>query len=302
MPHTVGCIGVGIMGQRMCRNLIKAGFSVWAYDLSPTAVQAAARLGAVTAPDLLSLAKEVEVALLSLPIPASVLAVVEGPQGLLAHMKAGTYLCDASTVDPGTSRKVYEAAGAKSIHALDCPVSGGPTGAEAGTLTIMVGGDKTALETVRPVLQAIGKNIVYCGGPGAGQAAKLVNQALVAVHTVGLFEALLVGRKAGLSLDTMVSILRSSSAASWLLENHHRIKALAGDFVPGFALDLMFKDLRLFVETAVDSEAPALIASAALQLYNAARVAGHGQQDQGVVVRELERLAGVELGKLTPAP
>ena len=113
---------------------------------------------------------------------------------------------------------------------------------------------------------------------------------------------LLVGRKAGLSLDTMVSILRSSSAASWLLENHHRIKALAGDFVPGFALDLMFKDLRLFVETAVDSKAPALIASAALQLYNAARVAGHGQQDQGVVVRELERLVGVELGKLTPAP
>lgn len=300
MQQTVGLVGVGIMGQRMGRNLIRAEFPLVAFDVNSAARDTAKQLGAQVAADLPTLARQADVVLLSLPDPGAVLQVVDGPGGLLAHARPDMYLCDASTLDPATSRKVHALAATRGVRALDCPVSGGPTGAEAGTLTIMVGGDGADLEAVRPVLLAIGKKIVHCGGPGAGQAGKLVNQALVAVHTVGLFEALLVGRKAGLDLDTMVSILRSSSGASWLLENHHRVKALAGDFEPGFALDLMFKDLRLFVETAVDSKAPALIASAALQLYNAARAAGQGQRDQGVVARELERLAGIQLGTLTP--
>jgi len=163
----------------------------------------------------------------------------------------------------------------------------------------MVGGDAAALEAVRPVLAAIGKKIVYCGGPGLGQAAKLVNQALVAVHTSAAFEALLVGRKLGLSLDTLVSILRSSSGASWILENHLRIKALAGNLEAGFALDLMFKDLHLFLQTAAEARTPAFLSGAALQLYTAARAAGCGAQDQTVVARAMERLAGVPLGVLT---
>jgi len=300
MQQTIGLVGVGIMGQRMGRNLVRAGFPVVAFDVTAAARETARQGGAQIAPDLPTLARQADVMLLSLPDPAAVLQVVDGPGGLLAHARPGAYLCDASTLDPATSRTVHTLAAARGVRALDCPVSGGPTGAEAGTLTIMVGGDAADLEAVRPVLLAIGKKIVYCGAPGAGQAGKLVNQALVAVHTVGLFEALLVGRKAGLDLDTMVSILRSSSGASWLLENHHRVKALAGNFEPGFALDLMFKDLRLFVETAVEGKAPAPIASAALQLYNAARAAGLGQQDQGVVAREQERMAGIRLGTLTP--
>jgi 3-hydroxyisobutyrate dehydrogenase len=300
MPRTIGFVGIGIMGQRMCRNLLKAGFRVVANDLNPAAVQIAVDMGATIAPDLPALARQADVVILSLPGPAQVLSAAEGPQGLLAHLRPGTHLCDASTVDPNTSRRVYEAAKAAGVHALDCPVSGGPPGAEAGTLTIMVGGDPQDLEAVRPVLQAIGKKIVHCGGPGAGQVAKLVNQALVAVHTVGVVEALLVGRKNGLDLDTMVAILRTSSGCSWILENHLRFKALAGDHEPGFALDLMFKDLKLFVQTATDAQAPALIAAAALQLYNAARAAGNGKLDQTVVARAMEQLAGAELGNLTP--
>ncbi|OGB95399.1 MAG: hypothetical protein A2Z31_03245 [candidate division NC10 bacterium RBG_16_65_8] len=300
MPQRIGFVGIGIMGQRMCRNLLKAGFPVLAYDRDPTALQRAAGLGASPAPDLPTLAREVDVVLLSLPGPAQVLAVTEDPQGLLAHMRSGSVLCDASTVDPGTSRRVHEAAKATGVHAMDCPVSGGPTGAEAGTLTIMVGGRAADLEAVRPVLQAIGKKIVHCGGPGAGQGAKLVNQALVAVHTVAAFEALLAGRKFGLDLDTMVSILRSSSGGDWMLENHLRIKALAGDFEPGFALDLMFKDLHLFLQSATEAQAPAPIAASTLQLYNAARAAGDGGRDQTVVAKAMERLANAELGVLTP--
>jgi len=300
MPHRVGLVGIGIMGQRMCRNLLKGGFPVLAFDLNPLATQAAAGLGATVAPDLPALARQADVVLLSLPGPAQVLAVADGRQGLLAHMRPGSHLCDASTVDPGTSRRVHEAAMAAGVRALDCPVSGGPTGAEAGTLTIMVGGEAADLEAVRPVLQAIGKKIVHCGPPGAGQGAKLVNQALVAIHTVAAFEALLVGRKLGLDLDTMVSILRSSSGGDWMLENHLRVKALAGDFEPGFALDLLFKDLNLFLQTATEAQAPALIAASTLQLYNAARAAGSGLQDQTVVAKELERLAGAKLGTLTP--
>jgi len=300
MPHRVGLVGIGIMGQRMCRNLLKGGFPVLAFDLNPLATQAAAGLGATVAPDLPALARQADVVLLSLPGPAQVLAVADGRQGLLAHMRPGSHLCDASTVDPGTSRRVHEAAMAAGVRALDCPVSGGPTGAEAGTLTIMVGGEAADLEAVRPVLQAIGKKIVHCGPPGAGQGAKLVNQALVAIHTVAAFEALLVGRKLGLDLDTMVSILRSSSGGDWMLENHLRVKALAGDFEPGFALDLLFKDLNLFLQTATEAQAPALIAASTLQLYNAARAAGSGLQDQTVVAKELERLAGAKLGTLIP--
>jgi 3-hydroxyisobutyrate dehydrogenase-like beta-hydroxyacid dehydrogenase len=177
-------------------------------------------------------------------------------------------------------------------------VSGGPPGAQAATLTIMVGGDAAALERARPVLGAIGKKIVHCGESGSGQAAKLVNQALVAAHTVAAMEALLVGRKAGLSLDTMYSILQTSSGRSWMLENHLNTHALAGNYEPGFALELMFKDLRLFVETATQLQSPALIGATALQVYNAARAAGHGKLDQTVVARELERMAGASLGVL----
>jgi len=293
-------VGIGIMGQRMCRNLLKAGFPVVAFDLNPGAMQVAAGLGASLAPDIPALARQSDVVLLSLPGPAQVLAVTESPQGLLAHLRPGNYLCDASTVDPGTSRRVHEAAKAAGVRALDCPVSGGPTGADAGTLTIMIGGEAADLEAVRPVLQAIGKKVVHCGVPGAGQGAKLVNQALVAIHTVAAFEALLVGRKLGLDLDTMVSILRSSSGGDWMLENHLRIKALAGDFEPGFALDLLFKDLNLFLQTATEAQAPALIAASTLQLYNAARAAGGGLLDQTVVTKEMEKLAGAKLGTLTP--
>jgi len=300
MPQRIGLVGIGIMGQRMCRNLLKAGFPVLALDLNPAAMQAAAGMGASVASDLPALARQGDVVLLSLPGPAQVLAVTEGPQGLLAHMRPGSFFCDASTVDPGTSRRVYEAAKAAGVRAMDCPVSGGPTGAEAGTLTIMVGGEAADLEAVRPVLHAIGKKIVHCGPPGAGQGAKLVNQALVAVHTVAAFEALLVGRKLGLDLDTMVSILRSSSGGDWMLENHLRIKALAGDFEPGFALNLLFKDLNLFLQTATEAQAPTLIAASTLQLYNAARAAGGGLLDQTVVAREMEKLAGAKLGTLTP--
>lgn len=300
MLRTVGLVGVGIMGQRMCRNLLKAGFPVWAFDLNPAAAQVVVALGATPAADLSALARQADVVITSLPDPAALLAVTEGPHGLLSHLKPGAYLCDTSTVDPGTSRRVYEAARAKGIHALDCPVSGGPGGAEAGTLTIMVGGEADDLEAVRPVLEAIGRKIVHCGGPGAGDVAKLVNQALVAVHSAAAVEALLVGRKLGLDLHTMVSILRTSSGGSWILENHLRIKALAGNYEPGFALDLMFKDLNLFLQAATEARAPALIAASTLQLYNVARAAGSGKLDQTAVAREMEKLARVALGTLTP--
>lgn len=298
MFRRIGLIGIGIMGQHMCRNLLAAGFPVVAYDLDPVAVERAIRMGATAASDVPALARQVDLVACSLPTPSAVLSVCEGPQGLLAQLKPGAYVCDLSTVDPATARRVHETAHARGVHALDCPVSGGPGGAEAGTLTIMVGGDMAALEAVRPVFEAIGKTIVYCGGPGAGQAAKLINQALVSVHTVAALEALLVGRKLGLDLDTMVAILRASSGASFMLENHLRIKVLAGDFEPGFALDLLFKDLTLFLEAARNAEAPALLAGSTLQLYNAARAAGGGKRDQTIVVRELEKLAGTSLGTL----
>ena len=298
MPRPIGFVGVGIMGGRMCRNLVKGGFQALVHDASPAALAAAGAIGAEVAGDLATLARQVEVVLLSLPTPDIVLSVLEGPDSLLAHLPPSSTVCDLSTGDPGTARKIHAAAQAKAIHALDCPVSGGPTGAEAGTLTIMAGGDPADLARVRRVLETIGTKIVHCGGPGTGQAAKLVNQALVGIQSVAAFEALLVGRKAGLDLNTMFTILQSSSGRSWMLENHLRTQALSGNFEPGFALDWMFKDLKLFVQAAAELEAPAVLSSLALQLYNAARAGGQGRTDQTIVAKILEAMAGVELGKL----
>jgi 3-hydroxyisobutyrate dehydrogenase-like beta-hydroxyacid dehydrogenase len=280
----------------MCANLVKAGFDVHAYDVDGAAL---ARTSCATvAPDLRALAARSEVVVLSLPDAGPLRAVCAGEAGLLKHLPTGAVVCDTSTVDPASAREMAVLAQSSGVSFLDCPVSGGPPGAQAATLTIMVGGDSGALERARPVLEAIGRKIVHCGESGGGQAAKLVNQALVAAHTVAAMEALLVGRKAGLSLDTMYSILQTSSGRSWMLENHLNSHALAGNFEPGFALELMFKDLRLFVETAAQLQSPALIGATALQLYNAARAAGHGKLDQTVVAKELDRMAGATLGVL----
>jgi len=294
--RTVGMVGVGIMGSRMCANLVKAGFKVMAFDPSEAARAAAAAAGGAIAADLGTLARGVEAVVSSLPDAPQLDQVADA---LLPALGRGVLWCDTSTVDPATAQRVSEAARAKGIGFLDCPVSGGPVGAEAGTLTIMVGGEVATLERARPVLEALGKKIVHCGAAGSGQGAKLVNQALVAAHTVAALEALLVGRKCGLDLDTLVSILKASSGRSWILENHLDRHALAGQFEPGFALELMFKDLRLFVETAVQARAPAPVAATALQLYNAARAAGHGAKDQTVVAKVLEQMAGAALGTLS---
>jgi 2-hydroxymethylglutarate dehydrogenase len=295
--RSVGMVGVGIMGSRMCANLIKAGFKVAAFDPGEAARAAASGAGAELAADLGALARGADAVLSSLPDAPQLNAVADG---LLPQLKNGALWCDTSTVDPATAQRVSEAARAKGVGFLDCPVSGGPAGAAAGTLTIMVGGEAAVLERARPLLEAIGRTIVHCGAAGSGQGAKLVNQALVAAHTVAALEALLVGRKCGLDLDTLVSILKASSGRSWILENHLDRYALAGQFEPGFALDLMFKDLRLFVETATQARAPAPVAATALQLYNAARAAGQGARDQTVVAKVLEQMAGATLGTLTP--
>jgi len=296
--RTVGMVGVGIMGSRMCANLVKAGFAVAAFDPSEAGRAAAAAAGAGIASDLGALARGVQAVLSSLPDAPQLGAVADA---LLPALPAGALWCDTSTVDPASAQRVSEAARAREVGFLDCPVSGGPAGAEAGTLTVMVGGEAAVLARARPVLEAIGKKIVHCGAAGSGQGAKLVNQALVAAHTVAALEALLVGRKCGLELDTLVAILKASSGRSWILENHLDRHALAGHFEPGFALELMFKDLRLFVETATQARAPIPVAAAALQLYNAARAAGHGAKDQTVVAKVLERMSGATLGTLKPA-
>lgn len=296
MKARVGMVGLGIMGSRMCANLVKAGFEVHAYDVDAAAL--ARTSGAAKASDLRALAARSEVVVLSLPDAGPLRAVCAGAAGLIAHLPKGAVVCDTSTVDPASAREMAALAETAGASFLDCPVSGGPPGAQAATLTVMVGGKGEALDRARPVLEAIGKKIVHCGDSGSGQAAKLVNQALVAAHTVAAMEALLVGRKAGLSLDTLFSILQTSSGRSWMLENHLNSHALAGNFEPGFALDLMFKDLRLFVETATQLKSPALIGATALQIYNAARAAGHGKLDQTVVAKELERMAGATLGVL----
>jgi len=180
---------------------------------------------------------------------------------------------------------------------LDAPVSGGSQGAEAGTLTIMIGGDEVAVERLRPVFAAMGKseNIVHVGPNGAGTAVKLVNQHLCGVIAAATLEAFVLGVKAGVDVETMARIVGTSSGANWQLDNPIRLRAFSGTFEPGFFTDLLVKDLRLVAGMGEDLQVPVTLAAVAKQMYEAARAQGYGRSDYTAVVRPLEELTGVQV-------
>lgn len=295
MPKRIGFLGVGAMGQGMVRNLLQAGFAVTVFDVNPAASAALAADGASVAGSVAAAVGEADVVMSSLPTPAILLAAALGPAGAVAQMQAGAYLIDLSTVDPGTIRRVSAEAAARGVHVLDAPVSGGPGGAEAGTLSIMVGGEAADFEACRDVLAAVGKRLFHVGPIGAGQTVKICNNMLLAVHAASLGEALVTGVKAGVELQTLVDVMRTSSGASWVLENFVPKTILRGDYSPLFALDLMHKDLGLYVQTADSLGVPSPMGALAYQLYTAGRAAGMGRQDMTAVVQVVEQMAGYHL-------
>lgn len=291
----IGFVGVGTMGKGMVRNLLKAGHSVVGYDVNQAAVDEVVPDGAQKAATAAAAVAGADLVFTSLPSPAALRDVVGD---ILPACKAGAYICDMSTVDPGITQELHAVAATRGVRTLDCPVSGGPHGAASATLTIMVGGAQADYEAVLPVLRVLGKNIVYCGGIGMGQTAKLCNNIIGAAHVAILSEALLTGVKAGLDLDVLVSVIRTSSGGSWMLENFAMHTILRENYAQRFTLDLMYKDLTLYMATAQAMKVPTVMSSPVFQLYTAAKVAEDGKQDHTIIARVMERLAGAQIGRL----
>jgi 3-hydroxyisobutyrate dehydrogenase len=295
METRVALIGAGNMGGRMGRRLLAAGHPLTVCDTSPALVEALVAEGATAAATAAEAARDAEVVILSLPTPAIVESVVAGDDGVLATARPGTTVIDMSTGDPGTARRVEAACRAAGVNFLDAPVSRGVMGAEKGTLLIMVGGDEEVLEVARPVLSVLGSEIVHVGGPGSGQVVKLCNNMLAAINMQALGEVLVTGVKAGVDIEVLAAVLTAGTGGSWILSNHLPSTVFAGDDGTRFALDLMHKDVGLFMRAAEEQGLATPLAATAAQTLRMAKSGGLGPRDYSAIIRYFEQLADTRL-------
>ncbi|HLY88356.1 MAG TPA: 3-hydroxyisobutyrate dehydrogenase [Acetobacteraceae bacterium] len=290
----IGFIGLGNMGAPMAANLVKAGHRVTGYDISASALQALASAGVHAAGSAAEAARGADVVITMLPAGEHVRDVWLHQGGLIDVVRdAKPLLIDCSTIDVDSARTVSEAASVAGLEMLDAPVSGGVGGATAATLTFMVGGSDTAFARGLPVLQAMGKNIVLAGGPGAGQAAKICNNMMLAINMVGVSEGFLLARKLGLDWDKLFQIASTSSGQSWALSNYcpapGPVPAAPSnrDYAAGFMAALMLKDVKLSQAAADVVGSPTPLAKQAMSFYQAVVDAGDGAKDFSVVFRWL---------------
>lgn len=295
MAH-IGFVGLGNMGGPMAANLVRAGHRVTGYDVSPVALEALRAAGGAGAGSAAAAADGAGILVTMLPAGQHVRAVLAGPNGLLPLLRPGTLLVDCSTIDVETARAMAAAAAAQGCAMLDAPVSGGTSGAAAGTLTFMVGGDTDAFARAQEVLGAMGKTIVHAGPAGAGQAAKLCNNLILGITMLGVSEAFALADKLGLSAQSLFDISSKSSGQCWSLTSYCPVPGPVPsspanrDYQPGFAAALMLKDLSLAMEAAVASGAAGVLGTAARDAYARLCDAGLGGKDFSVAARAL--LAG----------
>jgi 3-hydroxyisobutyrate dehydrogenase len=293
--HRVGFIGLGAMGLPMARNVMKAGFPLTVWARRPDTAAAIRSEGAAWADSPARLAEASDVVVTIVTNSPDVEEVVAGEAGILRGAHDGLTVVDMSTIAPATSRNLEKRALGQGVAFLDAPVSGGTQGAEAGTLTVMVGGDADAFERALPVLEAMGTNVVHVGPSGSGEIIKLVNNALVGVIAAATAEALVMGAKAGADVETMARVVGLSAGASWQLANQFPLRAFTRTFRPGFTTDLLSKDLDLALDLGREQQTPIFFTALARQLYLEAQAAGYGREDYTAVLKVLEAVSGVEV-------
>jgi len=293
----VGLIGLGIMGQPMARNLLRAGFQLTVATRRPgkaeqfaTANEALGTVEAVETPS--RVASTSDIIIIMVTDTPDVVAVSRGEEGIFATARPGSIIIDMSTISPGVTRELAAEAASRGLHWLDAPVSGGEKGAIEGTLTIMAGGEPSALERARPVLEAMGRRITHFGPAGNGQAAKLCNQILVVGNLLAVCEALTFGAKCGLDLPTLHQALTGGAANSWALEVLGK-KIIDRDFKPAFMVRLQQKDLRLVLDAAYDNHTPLPTTALGHQLFSILQGEGHGDDGTQSLARVFERMAGL---------
>jgi 3-hydroxyisobutyrate dehydrogenase len=287
----IGFIGLGHMGGPMAANLLKAGHAVTAFDLVPEALDAAKAAGATLAASPRAAAEGAEVVITMLPAAQHVKSVYLGDDGVLAGVAKGVPLVDSSTIDPATAKLIGEAAAKQGNPFADAPVSGGVVGAQAGTLTFMVGADEALFETLRPVLSGMGKNMVRCGETGTGQIAKICNNLLLGISMIGVAEAMKLGETLGIDPTKLASIVNTSTGRCWSSDTCNPYPGIvetapaSRGYSGGFGADLMLKDLGLAVDAARSARQPVFMGALAQQLYQSMSQQGLGGLDFSGIIK-----------------
>jgi 3-hydroxyisobutyrate dehydrogenase len=291
MTATIGFVGLGNMGLPMALNLLKAGHKVAAFDLNGAALRAAADAGAVAAASAPAAIREAQIVVTMLPEGRHVRAVCLGSDGLIAGAHPDALLIDCSTIDVETSRAVHAAAAEKGLGMVDAPVSGGVPGAEAATLTFMVGGTEADFARARPVLERMGKTIIHAGPAGNGQAAKICNNMLLGIHMISVAEAFGLAQRLGLEAERLFEIVKGSSGQCWSMTTYCPVPGLAPaaasnrEFQPGFTAAMMLKDLRLAQTAAAQAGAATPLGAEAAQLYGLFARAGNEALDFSAIIK-----------------
>ncbi len=292
----IGFIGLGNMGGPMALNLVKAGHQLSVFDLVPASVQKLTEAGAKAfASPAEVAAQDIDMLVTMLPASAHVRSVYLGENGILSTVKNTVLLIDSSTIDPQTAREVSAAAQKQGNAMVDAPVSGGTGGAQAGTLTFMVGGSEEDFARVKPILENMGKNIVYCGGTGNGQVAKIANNMLLGISMIGTAEAMNLGVSLGMDPKILAGIINTSSGRCWSSEVYNPYPGVvetapaSREYTGGFGADLMLKDLGLATEAAKVAKAPITLGATAQQLYQTFSNQGQGGLDFSAIIKMLQK-------------
>jgi len=288
--ESIGFIGTGIMGKPMARNLLRAGYSLTVYSRTKSKARQLLDEGAAWAGSPADVAGDSDVVITCVTDTPDVKGLLLGENGVIETASRGLICVDMSTISPAATKEMGQVLEAKGVTLIDAPISGGETGAVEGRLSIMMGGPEEAVEKVRPIMEVMGRTVIYCGSLGCGQMTKLANQVMV-VHTImSVAEGLAFAEKAGLDLETTLKVTSAGAASS------HSLKALgpkiiAGDFKPAFMVDLQQKDLRLILEYAEQLKLPLPGVALVHQLFTALQARGRGRDGTHAMIDVIRQLA-----------
>lgn len=287
MTEKIGFIGTGVMGNSMAFHLMRAGYDVHLYTRTKRKAENLIEHGAIWEDSVAKVAKNADIIITMIGTPEDVESVYFGRDGILENAKEGTYVIDMTTSKPSLAKKIYHAAKAKNVHALDAPVSGGDIGAREASLTIMVGGDAEAFDEMEEIFEVVGENIVLQGEAGAGQFTKLANQISIAPGMIGLAEALVFSKNAGLDQTTVLQSISAGAAGSWSMDNYGP-RMIFRTFDPGFAIKHYIKDLRIAVEAAEEMNMKVPGLKLALEIYEELGEAGELESGIHAIIKYFE--------------
>jgi len=293
---TIGFVGLGRMGFPMATNLLNAGKKIVAYDINREVIKSLPNQENVTGVDSAAeIFGHTNTVVLMVPNSPQVKDVIYGEGGLLsAGVPEDCMIVDMSSISPDVTREIAADLKQKGIKFVEGPVSGGVSGAKNAALTIMCGGGKENVDEVKELFEIVGKKIIYCGESGFGQAVKVVNQLMSAINLISMSEAFVMGTKFGVDPVVMRDVIVSGSGRCWALEDRMP-QILAGNFEPGFSIDLHTKDIKLAVDMAKNMNLPLFATNLVAELFKTAQVKGLGNLDNGAIIKLYEELAGVEV-------